>query len=196
MDREQQRKEDDILVRRAKEGDYKSFEALVQKYHRQIVNISYLMMGNREAAEDVTQEVFIKVYNKLSLYSPDTSFFSWLYRMTINTCIDEIRKRKMQKLISLDFLTEEGVESLEYPRERELPSTELHNDEKKEMVNKAMQMLSKEHREVLVLREYVNYGYNEIAETLGISVQAVKSRIFRARAELRTILLKHFKDEL
>jgi RNA polymerase sigma-70 factor (ECF subfamily) len=196
MDREQQRKEDDILVRRAKEGDYKSFEALVQKYHRQIVNISYLMMGNREAAEDVTQEVFIKVYNKLSLYSPDTSFFSWLYRMTINTCIDEIRKRKMQKLISLDFLTDEGVESLEYPRERELPSTELHNDEKKEMVNKAMQMLSKEHREVLVLREYVNYGYNEIAETLGISVQAVKSRIFRARAELRTIFLKHFKDEL
>ncbi|HOV98779.1 MAG TPA: sigma-70 family RNA polymerase sigma factor [Bacteroidota bacterium] len=196
MDREQQRKEDDILVRRAKEGDYKSFEALVQKYHRQIVNVSYLIMGNREAAEDATQEVFIKVYNKLSLYSPDTSFFSWLYRMTINTCIDEIRKRKMQKLISLDFLTEEGVESLEYPRERELPSTELHNDEKKEMVNKAMQMLSKEHREVLVLREYVNYGYNEIAETLGISVQAVKSRIFRARAELRTILLKHFKDEL
>jgi len=196
MDREQQRKEDDILVRRAKEGDYKSFEALVQKYHRQIVNVSYLIMGNREAAEDATQEVFIKVYNKLSLYSPDTSFFSWLYRMTINTCIDEIRKRKMQKLISLDFLTEEGVEILEYPRERELPSTELHNDEKKEMVNKAMQMLSKEHREVLVLREYVNYGYNEIAETLGISVQAVKSRIFRARAELRTILLKHFKDEL
>jgi len=196
MDREQQRKEDDILVRGAKEGDYKSFEALVQKYHRQIVNISYLMMGNREAAEDVTQEVFIKVYNKLSLYSPDTSFFSWLYRMTVNTCIDEIRKRKMQKLISLDFLTEEGVESLEYPRERELPSTEISNDEKKEFVNKALQMLSKEHREVLVLREYVNYGYNEIAETLGISVQAVKSRIFRARAELRTILLKHFKDEL
>jgi RNA polymerase sigma-70 factor (ECF subfamily) len=196
MDREQQRKEDDILVRGAKEGDYKSFEALVQKYHRQIVNISYLMMGNREAAEDVTQEVFIKVYNKLSLYSPDTSFFSWLYRMTVNTCIDEIRKRKMQKLISLDFLTEEGVESLEYPRERELPSTEISNDEKKEFVNKALQMLSKEHREVLVLREYVNYGYHEIAETLGISVQAVKSRIFRARAELRTILLKHFKDEL
>ncbi len=196
MDREQQRKEDDILVRGAKEGDYKSFEALVQKYHRQIVNISYLMMGNREAAEDVAQEVFIKVYNKLSLYSPDTSFFSWLYRMTKNTCIDEIRKRKMQKLISLDFLTEEGVESLEYPRERELPSTEISNDEKKEFVNKALQMLSKEHREVLVLREYVNYGYNEIAETLGISVQAVKSRIFRARAELRTILLKHFKDEL
>ncbi|MBP8975507.1 MAG: sigma-70 family RNA polymerase sigma factor [Bacteroidetes bacterium] len=151
MDREQQRKEDDILVRGAKEGDYKSFEALVQKYHRQIVNISYLIMGNREAAEDVAQEVFIKVYNKLSLYSPDTSFFSWLYRMTKNTCIDEIRKRKMQKLISLDFLTEEGVESLEYPRERELPSTEISNDEKKEFVNKALQMLSKEHREVLVL---------------------------------------------
>ncbi len=196
MNKEKSKQEDEALVQAAQTGDDRAFEKLVIKYQRQVVNIAMLMVGDREAAEDLAQEVFIKVYNKLSLYTPETSFFSWLYRMTVNSCIDEIRRRKAHKYLSLNFLTEDTGEHESSEPTYKLPSTEIQDDEIKEIMRKALQMISNEHREVLILREYENYGYNEIAEALNISVQAVKSRIFRARAELRSVILKYYKDVL
>lgn len=196
MSNEKQRKEEETLIRAAQNGDKRAYEVLIRKYQRQVVNTAYLMMGSREAAEDIAQEVFIKIYHKLSQYTPETSFYAWVYRMTTNTCIDEIRKKKLYKFISLDFLTEDGLESISPKKEQTPPVSEFQEDERNEVVRKALQLLKPEHREVLVLREYDNFGYNEIAEALGISVAAVKSRIFRARSELRDVLLKHFRNEL
>ncbi|MCX7984241.1 MAG: sigma-70 family RNA polymerase sigma factor [Bacteroidetes bacterium] len=194
MKGDEEREYEEQLISSAKDGNVQAFEALVRKYQKRVLNLAYLMIGDRDRAEDVTQDVFVKVYKKLHYYSKNTSFYSWLYRLTVNECIDELRKRKIRKVFSLDFLAEDGYERFYSENTSELPTTEIYNREQREVIQKALQMISKEHREVLLLREYENYGYNEIAETLGISVQAVKSRIFRARQELRVILHRYFKD--
>lgn len=196
MRSEEQQHEDEQLVESVKRGDLRAFEVLLKKYQKRVWNVAFLMVGNRDLADDITQEVFIKVYKKIDRYSQNTSFYSWLYRMTVNLSIDELRKRKVKKILSLNFLTEDGYEDLRSEQGRVLPSTEIDDDERREIVRKALKMISAEHREVLILREYENYGYNEIAETLGISIQAVKSRIFRARKELRDVIKRYFRDAL
>jgi len=112
----------------------------------------------------------------------------------MNLCIDEIRKRKIRKVLSLDFLTEDALETSRKNREHTLPSDEMLLEEKREVIHSALQRLTSEHREVLLLREFQDYSYHEIAETLGLSMEAVKSRIFRARAELKVLLSDYFKE--
>jgi RNA polymerase sigma-70 factor (ECF subfamily) len=189
---------DDVqLVRAFQAGDEKAFEELIRRYQRQVANIIYLTLGGREVVEDLTQEVFIRVYRSLNKFEFDASFYSWLYRITVNLCIDEIRRRKIKRTLSLDVFSEERVlEKEKTSKKIETPSEALLESEKKEVVRKALQQLSSSHRMVLVLREYENLSYEEIAQTLRISVQAVKSRIFRAREEMRVILKEYFQERL
>jgi RNA polymerase sigma-70 factor (ECF subfamily) len=193
---ERQAAEDYELVRAVQAGDEKAFEKLVKKYQRQIANIVYLTLGNRDDADDVTQEVFIRAYRYLPRFTFDAPFFSWLYRVTMNLCFDETRKRKVKRILSLDFLTEEGIEEHRQEKQNILPSDELIMEEDRQVVRQALQRISEEHRQILILREYENYGYNEIAETLNISLEAVKSRLFRARVEMRKLLQGYFKEQV
>ena len=186
--------DDFTLIRAIQAGDHQVFESLVRRYQHQVANLIYLTMGNREEVEDIAQEVFIRVYRSLPRFNFDASFFSWLYRITMNLCIDEIRKRKIRKVLSLDFLTEDALETSRKNREHTLPSDEMLLEEKREVIHSALQRLTSEHREVLLLREFQDYSYHEIAETLGLSMEAVKSRIFRARAELKVLLSDYFKE--
>ncbi len=114
----------------------------------------------------------------------------------MNLCFDETRKRKVKRILSLDFLTEEGIEEHRQEKQNILPSDELIMEEDRQVVRQALQRISEEHRQILILREYENYGYNEIAETLNISLEAVKSRLFRARAEMRKLLQGYFKEQV
>jgi len=186
--------DDFTLIRAIQAGDHLAFKSLVRRYQHQVANLIYVTIGNRDDVEDIAQEVFIRVYRSLPKFKFDASFFSWLYRITMNLCIDEIRKRKIRKVLSLDFLTEDALEVRRKSKEYEIPSDALLQEEKRGVIQSALQRLTPDHREVLVLREYQNYSYNEIAETLDLSMEAVKSRIFRARAELKKMLNDYFEE--
>ncbi len=186
--------EDFRLVKAFKGGDQKAFEDLIRRYQRQVANIVYLTLGGREEVHDIAQEVFIRVYRSIDKFEFDASFFSWIYRITVNLCIDELRRRKIKRALSLDFLTEGTLEREKKSKEQILASDGLLNDEKREIVLGALQHISQEHRQVIILREYEELSYAEIATFLGISVQAVKSRIFRAREELRELLKDYFEE--
>ena len=182
------------LIRSIQAGDHKAFEILVRRYQRQVANLVYVTMGNRDDVDDIAQEVFIRVYRSLPKFKFDASFFSWLYRITMNLCIDEIRKRKIRRVLSLDYLTEDTLEKNRKDKENATASDSILKEERQHVVQSALQRLTREHREVLVLREYQDFSYDEIAETLGLKLEAVKSRIFRARREMRNLLNDYFKE--
>jgi RNA polymerase sigma-70 factor, ECF subfamily len=186
--------DDFSLIRAIQAGDHHAFESLVRRYQRQVANLIYVTMGSRDDVDDIAQEVFIRVYRSLPRFKFDASFFSWIYRITMNLCIDEIRKRKIRKVLSLDFLTEDALEKSRKSKDHNSPSDSMLADERRQMVQAALQELRPEHRDILVLREYKDLGYTEIAETLGISLEAVKSRIFRARSELKILLQEYFEE--
>jgi RNA polymerase sigma-70 factor (ECF subfamily) len=189
-----QTNEDFRLVQAFKAGDRKAFEELVRKYQRQVANIIYLTLGGRDEVQDIAQEVFIRVYRSIDKFEFDATFFSWIYRITVNLCIDELRRRKIKRALSLDFLAEGTFEKEKKSKDQILASDGVLNDEKREIILGALQKISQEHRQVILLREYEELSYAEIAAFLGISVQAVKSRIFRAREELRMLLKDYFEE--
>ena len=182
------------LVEAFRKGDEKAFEELIRRYQRQVANLIYLTLGSREEVDDLTQEVFIRVYRSLHRFEHDASLFSWIYRITMNLCIDEIRRRKIKRTLSLEFFTDHTLERERQSKETVTAEDEALLKEKKRMVLEALQHLSPVHRQIIVLREYEDLTYDEIATTLNISTQAVKSRIFRAREELRTLLKDYFQE--
>ena len=186
--------EDFRLVKAFKAGDPKSFEDLVRRYQRQVANIIYLTLGSREGVQDISQEVFVRVYRSIDKFEFDASFFSWIYRITVNLCIDELRRKKIKRALSLDFLTEGTLEREKKSKKQLLASDGVLDDEKREIILGALQMITQEHRQVIILREYEDLTYAEIAAYLGISIQAVKSRIFRAREDLRVLLKDYFEE--
>ncbi len=187
-------RDDFKLIEAFRKGDEKAFEEIVRRYQRQVANIIYLTLGNREEVDDLSQEVFVRVFRSLTRFEFDSSLYSWIYRIAVNLCIDEIRKKRIRKLIPLDFLTEKKLESEKRSKETATGADELLQKEKKEIIRAALGQLSPIHRTVILLREYQDLSYGEIAKTLRISPQAVKSRIFRAREELRELLKDYFQE--
>ncbi len=186
---------DDLdLVRAFRKGDEKAFEELVRRYQRQVANVIYLILGSRNDVDDLTQEVFLRVYRSLSRVEVTTSLFSWIYRIAVNMAIDELRRRKIRRTLSLDFFSEAVLEREKKTDDTSGPSAQVLSDEQKEKVLDAIRKLTPAHRAALVLREYEGLSYREIAETLNITEQAVKSRIFRSREELKRILKDYFEE--
>ncbi|MGH2569566.1 MAG: RNA polymerase sigma factor [Bacteroidota bacterium] len=182
------------LIRSFQTGDEKAFEELVRRYQRQVASIIYLTLGDRSRVEDFTQEAFMRVYRSLDRFEFDSSFYSWLYRIVVNLCIDELRRRKIRRTFALDYFDERRLHT---ESSSAIPTTgidELLNEERKETVRLALNKLSQDQKTVLVLREYNDLSYVDIANILKISPQAVKSRIFRARTELRKLLEDYFKE--
>jgi RNA polymerase sigma-70 factor (ECF subfamily) len=184
------------LIRAFQSGDEKAFEELVRRYQRLVANIIYLTLGDRSEIDDITQEAFLRVYRSLARFAFDSSFYSWLYRIVVNLCIDELRRRKIKRTFSLDLLSEHRLEKERAATNERTGFDEVLGKEKKETIRAALEQLSSEHKAVLVLREYNDLSYAEIASVLKISPQAVKSRIFRAREEIRKILKDYFKERL
>lgn len=185
--------DDRSLALAFRNGDEKAFEEIVRKYQRQVASILYLTLGSRKDVEDLTQDVFIRVYNSLRRVNVESTLFSWIYRVAVNIGIDEVRKRKIRRVVSLDFLMEPGSSDFQ-PEDPAKASDGVLATEKQESVLAALRRLSPSHRVAIVLREYEDLSYREIAETLGISEQAVKSRIFRAREELQKLLKDYFRE--
>ena len=177
---------DELLLKRAQKGDTAAMEELIQIHEKKIYNIAYRFMGNEADAYDMAQESLIKIYRKLYSFKQESSFSSWAYRICVNTCMDGLRKRKKAPL-SLEHSLEQGV-SFE---DTTIPSPEDHalSIEKAEDIQKAIDVLSEDHKAVIILRDINGFSYEEISEYLDISVGTVKSRINRGRQRLKELLI-------
>ena len=186
---------DESLIERCKSGQQDAFDVLVERYQQKVFNIAYRMSGNEEDALDWAQESFIRVYKALDSFKGQSSFATWLHRITNNICIDELRKRKRQPLVVLStsssVSTDEGEYQVEFSSSPEdNPEERVLSAEFRETIHKGLQDLSPEHRMVLVLRDLESHSYEEIADILDVNVGTVKSRLNRARLALREYLEK------
>lgn len=180
------------LLERAKTGDVKAFEMLVEAYQRKIYNIALRMIGNSDDAYDLAQEVLIRIYKSIGSFKEQSSFSTWVYRITTNVCLDEIRKRKNKWTVSLD----EDIRLDDSEIKREIESDDPKPDEMtekaelKKTITEAINKLNEEHRIVIVLRDIHGFSYEDIAKIVKCPEGTVKSRINRARQALKSILEK------
>ncbi|HEV3279187.1 MAG TPA: sigma-70 family RNA polymerase sigma factor [Terriglobia bacterium] len=183
------------LVTAAKGGDYDAFEQLVNRYERKIYRLGLNITGNAEDAEDVLQETFLKAFENLSRFREDSRFYTWIVRIGVNQALMKLRKRRTDKSVSLDDPIEENGEVI--PRDfadwKPNPEQLLGRTETREIMEKAIQNLPDSFRTVFQLRDVEGLSTEETAEMLGLTISAVKARLFRARLRLREELAKVFK---
>ena len=179
--------EDFELLAKFKKGDQQAFELLVRKYKTTVFNTIYSIMGNAQEADDTAQEVFLKVYTKADSFKGEASFSTWLYRITVNRCVDELRRRK-NKIISYEteFNQEEKLKLKGVLASRENDITEkLRQKELQDIIQKAMNSLPEKYRIILTLKEIEGLSYKEISQIMKISLAKVKIWLFRARQKLK-----------
>lgn len=174
------------LIERFKEGDQAAFEKLVLKYQDKVYNTCRYMLGNGSDAEDAAQDVFIKIYKNLNYFKPSPYLAAWVYRIAVNTCID-YRRRPLLKT-SVRSSRDDNEYTIEDVSNNPGPERALESKQAGQAVINALSRLSKKLRTVIVLKEIEGLSYEEIAGTLNISIGTVKSRISRAREELKRLL--------
>ena len=185
---------DQQLVERVQQGDKRAFDLLVVKYERRLARLLSRFVRDSHEVEDIAQETFIKAYRALANFRGDAAFYTWLYRIGINTAKNYLMARGRRAPTTTEFDAEEaeGFEGAERLHELNTPESELLSKEIGQVVNAAMAALPEDLRTAIALREIEGLSYEEIAETMGCPIGTVRSRIFRAReaiaAKLRPIL--------
>jgi len=183
------------LVDAASGGDVGAFEQLVKRYDRNVFRIAQHITQNREDAEDVVQDAFLKAFQNLGQFQGQSKFYTWLVRIAVNEALMRLRRRRPERMVSID----EDVQTEDDSIPREIadwsPNPEqLYNQgELKEILQKTIQGLPESFRTVFILRDVEGLSTEETADALGLSVPAVKSRLLRARLQLRERLTKYFK---
>jgi len=180
-------------VESAQRGDTESFERIVIAYQQRIFNLAFRLLGDREEAEDLTQEVFLNVYKHLPSFRGDAQFSTWIYQVTINHCRNRfkyLKRRFHQTTESLDDPMQGGEGELEreLPDEADAPEDALHRRQVQRLVHMAVQRLRPDYREIIVLRDIQELSYQEISDVLGLPEGTIKSRLHRARWELKELL--------
>lgn len=181
--------EDAALVKLARRGDAPAFEELVFRHRDKIYARCYTMLRNEDAALDLSQEAWVKAWQRLKQFQGESSFTTWVTRITINVCLDQLRKNKRQQAESIEEMAEEngGVER-QMPVVTVNPTERLERGELRAKIDAALGKLSDEHRAVLVLHEFQEMEYKEIAKTVGVSIGTVMSRLFYARRKMAALL--------
>jgi RNA polymerase sigma-70 factor (ECF subfamily) len=179
--------EDTQLIRRLRAGDQRAFDLLVEHYRQSVFNIMYHTLGRIGNADDLAQDIFIKVYNALPSYREQSTFSTWLYRITVNVCIDEVRRQKRRKSFGPDRL--DGIQPDE-PAGKGIPD-QIEQQEMTELIHDAIAALPEPYRTVVILRDINELSYEEIAKILKCRIGTVKSRLFYARMTLRRQLSKY-----
>jgi RNA polymerase sigma-70 factor (ECF subfamily) len=179
--------EDQRLIGECLQGRPAAFGELVRRYQDRLYNTAYRLTGNAEDAQDVVQEAFLNAYQSLGSFKGDSLFFTWLYRIAVNTAISLKRKQRVALSIHGGPGQEGGVEPADRS-EASRPDHPLEQAEEDRRVQRALDRLSPEHRAVLVLKEIEGQKYEAMAETLGVPIGTIRSRLHRARLELRELL--------
>ena len=189
-----------LLVRRCISGDAAAWEEIVQQYNRRIYNICYRFTGSANDADDLTQEVFIKIYRTLSSYDVNRgAFMTWVTTVTRNLLVDHFRKARQERMTeSLDTTTSDHEDAMplgdRIPDEAPSPDSQVQSREAREAVHTALQKLSPELREAVILRDLQDMDYRDIAVSLKVPEGTVKSRINRGRAELARFLQRTYRQ--
>lgn len=184
---------DEILATATLNGDMDAFEELLTRHQKMVFKAAYRLMGQKEEAEDITQEVFVTVYRKINLFDPQKKFSSWLYRITVNTCISQLRRKRNTVLTPFDDTTLGLSESR--PQNGVNPLDLLEQKELRSHIWEALTQLPENYRVMLILRYQMDLSNQEIAETLGIRKDNVEVRMHRARKALRRQLLNKRADD-
>ncbi len=188
---------DEQLVAAARSGDMGAFEELVARHRDKIYARAFSMMRNEDEAVDLSQEAWVKSWQRLNQFHGESSFGTWVTRIVINLCLDQLRKRKRQRAESIEEMDEEsgGVER-HMPAITVNPAERLERGELRKKIDAALGQLSHEHRTVLVLHEFEEMEYKEIARTMECSIGTVMSRLFYARRKMAALLADLKTEEL
>ena len=179
---------DHALILEAKSGSQPAFEKLVNRYYQMVYAICYGVLNHAESARDTAQEVFIKVFRELRKFEGKSKFKTWLYRISVNAAIDEGRKKRPIESLDRGDDPEDEKPPITPVDHSAGPRDLAYQSELREVLAKGLEELSADHRAVLVLREFQDLSYEEIAETLQIGIGTVMSRLFYARKKLAEIL--------
>ena len=180
---------DGELVQTAVAGREASFEELVRRYQRPIAAYVYRMVGDYDAALDLTQEVFIRVYNSLSRYRAEFKFSTWIYKIAHNAAIDHLRRHAVREQAITTSVDGERREVIIESR-RLTPEQESERKERRSEIESVVQLLPSSYRELIVLRHSHDLSYDEMAEVTGLPLGTVKNRLFRAREAMRELLVQ------
>ena len=188
---------DEVLVKAAQKGDMAAFEELVARHRDKIYARAFSMLRNEDDATDLSQEAWVKGWQRLHQFQGDSSFATWMTRIVINLCLDQLRKNKRIKSESIDEMNEEtgGVER-QMPVITPNPTEGLERTELRQRIDKALSQLSYEHRTVLILHEFEELEYKLIAKKMGCSIGTVMSRLFYARRKMAALLAGLKREEL
>jgi RNA polymerase sigma-70 factor (ECF subfamily) len=184
-----------VLVAQAREGDTHAFGELVRRYETKIFRLAQHITQNREDAEDVLQETFLKAYEHLDQFQGNSKFYTWVVRIAVNQALMKLRRRKTDKSVSLDETIDTGEDTIvrEIAAWDENPEERFSREELGDVLETAIDGLEPPYRSVFALRDIEGLSTEETAEALGLSVPAVKSRLLRARLQLREKLTRQFK---
>ncbi|MEI6686375.1 MAG: sigma-70 family RNA polymerase sigma factor [Planctomycetota bacterium] len=183
--------DDHTLIRLVLEGNTSAFDVIVRRYNTKVYSLAYRLLNSVEDAEDVAQDTFSQAFKGLGSFRGTSKFYTWLFRITYNLAISQRRKRK--PALSLNSQTDSQGE-ITLPSDDASPMKNMEDEEGKTLMEKALGLLSLDHRAGLVLKEIEGFSYEEIALSLGVPVGTVRSRLHRARLELRAILEKLDKE--
>jgi len=180
---------DEALVGAAQKGDMVAFEELVARHRDKVYARAFSMVRSEDAATDLSQEAWVKAWQRLHQFQGEASFLTWMTRIVINLCLDHLRKQKRLRAESIEQLDEElgGVER-QMPIITPNPTERLERSELRERIDRALAQLSYEHRTVLILHEFQELEYKEVAKRMGCSIGTVMSRLFYARRKMAVLL--------
>lgn len=182
---------DQELVARSRNGDREAFAALVRKYQSKVLTLAVRILDNRHEAEDIAQDIFVKIFQSLHDFRGASRFSTWLYRITVNHCLNSLRRRTRQQQTLVPSEPAEWIQ--ESPAGN--PYQTLERKERWALVQAKLQELSPEHRTIILLRDFEGLSYDEIADVLQLESGTVKSRLHRARMELKALLEPYLAGE-
>jgi RNA polymerase sigma-70 factor, ECF subfamily len=196
---EMNNEEDRELITRCKAGDESAFESLVHRYERELFHLVSWNVGSASEAEDIVQDVFTKVYFSLNKFDNDRPFYPWLRRVAVNQCYDELRKVRRRKILKFTELNDQDAGVLErimaVPQAEPSVPSPAGGEELPSLMQRILDRLPEKQRMVIVLRDFKQVPYEEMADIMRCSKQAVRLKVFRARARLRTLLIKAMRRQ-
>lgn len=186
-ERQQEADSDGVLVKRVQAGEVAAFDTLIRKYRERVFGVIYNMTSNREDAADLTQDAFIKAFQSINRFQGQSSFFTWLYRIAVNSTLTHLRKSRLRSFFSFEKINEEdkSAEVIDKLTDKAGVEREVLIKELQEKLNEAMQKLSTKHRTVVTLFEIDGLSHEEIADVVGCSVGTVRSRLHYAKQLLQ-----------